>query len=345
MYKISPVKTAKTLGAAIAMAAVFIPAAGASAASARPAAGALSAARSDALRVLCHSRGAIPVTAIPARVDLATCPIQGRLLVLPVPHYRTGPGLYAPRRSGETIAAYALAASGSYTLRVTNSRGRLFIKTAVPHISMAPVARRTDAACSENGMAAEGSVWNTTLNWFYNMSTVSRAGLSGSATLSDIRAANFNMTMGINNCGLSETGFRAYGAYQGTTGRFANIDSAGHCTNNFPDGQNTVSWGPFSGVPWLAYTCVEQSGQTMTESDTYLGSNVGMVDNYPANCNGLHDLQSIMTHEWGHAYGLGDLLNNRYQDEVMFQGKPPCTLRRHLGLGDYNGMGLLYFPR
>jgi hypothetical protein len=135
------------------------------------------------------------------------------------------------------------------------------------------------------------------------------------------------------------------GAYQGTTSRFANINSGGHCTTNFPDGQNTVSWGPFSGNPDVALTCIEQSGVTMTESDTYLGSNVNMVDNLPANCNGLVDLQTTMTHEWGHAYGLGDLTNNTYRDEVMFEVKPTCDLRRHLGLGDYNGMGLLYFPR
>lgn len=352
MRKPSPGKTATALGAILVTAAMAVPAASADAAAARPATRHIAetqSAKQAALRALCHSSGAIPVTMIPSRVDLATCPIVGRLLVLPIPHERTGPGLYVPR-PGHTIVSNSLTTTGSYALTVTNAHGKVIIKTQTPATVMPAPARvphitREDAACSENGMATEGGVWQTTLNWYYNESTVSRAGLSGSATLSDIRAGNSNMTLGMNNCGWSEQGFNAFGAYQGTTSRYANIDTSGHCTNNFPDGQNTVSWGPFYGNNTLAHTCVWLGGGVITEADIYIGSNVGMVDDVGSPCNGGIDLQSDVTHEWGHAYGLNDLTNSAYSAEVMFGTKYQCQLRRHLGEGDYNGMGLLYFPR
>jgi hypothetical protein len=160
------------------------------------------------------------------------------------------------------------------------------------------------------------------------------------------------MSTGQNNCGFSEGIFAVNGSYQGTTSLYANIDSSGHCTSNFPDGQNTVSWGPFDSSQYnqsthlgtLALTCIEHGSfngmQTITEADIYLGSNVGMVDSFPSNCTYQEDLQSIVTHEWGHAFGLAH--ETTESAEVMYPTRAWCTLRRHLGLGDWNGMASLY---
>ena len=53
-----------------------------------------------------------------------------------------------------------------------------------------------------------------------------------------------------------------------------------------------------------------------------------------------------MTHEWGHVYGLQHFFNDpANQDLVMYGEAKKCNLRRHLGLGDYNGMGAKYGPR
>jgi hypothetical protein len=73
----------------------------------------------------------------------------------------------------------------------------------------------------------------------------------------------------------------------------------------------------------------------------YVGSNRGLVDTLPANCNGQSDLQTVMTHEWGHSYGLGHEMSG--PDEVMYPSRPTCQagLRRHLGEGDYDGMSAL----
>lgn len=234
---------AKASAAIIAMAAVVVPAASASA-SARQADATRATAKSAALRALCRSAGPIPVTAIPAEVDLATCPIQGKKVFLPSVHGRPSPGLYVPG-PGRMVTDNILSTKGSYTLSVANSHGQLVIKTSLPGASLPrarPVkAAALDAACGQSNYGFIGGRWTSTLVWYYNDSTVSRAGLSVSATLSDIRAGNSNITLGINNCGYSETGFRAYGSYAGTTSKYANINANGQCLT--PDGQNTVSWG------------------------------------------------------------------------------------------------------
>jgi hypothetical protein len=329
--------------ALVVLVAVIIPAASASA-SVRHAGATGATTKSAALRALCHSAGPVPVTAIPAKVDLATCPLQGRKLFLPLRNGRSVVGLYVPR-PGYTETATMLTTKGSYMLSVTNSHGRLVIKTSRPG-APSPAIPATDLACGQSNYGFLGARWFKTLVWYYNESTASRAGLSGSLSLSDIRAANTNMTMGINNCGFSEVGFRAYGQYAGTTSKFANIDSNGNCTSNFPDGQNTVSWGPLNNQG-VAFDCViAQNGAAagLTEADFYLGSNQAIVDNLPADCinNGNRDLQSVATHEWGHAFGLADLSGSNDTALVMYNQQLPCSLRRHLGKGDYDGMSSLY---
>jgi hypothetical protein len=264
-------------------------------------------------------------------------------------------GVHVPS-SGHTEGAEALTKSGDYVLAVTNRAGHVTAVTSFPTVqaqdplSMARPAA-TDPACNELGVAYLGFVWNKTLKWYYNQSSVSRAGLNGPASLSALRQANTNMTNGINNCGWSEAGFGSYiggvplGAYQGTTSKYANIDSSGNCTSKFPDGQNTVSWGPFSSAEGgtLAITCFEYDtggNNFAIEADTYLGSNRSLVLSFPPNCSGKYDVETVMTHEWGHAYGLDHETSG--PDEVMYTYTSACALRRHLGHGDYEGMANLY---
>jgi hypothetical protein len=345
MLKSSTTGTGKVLGALVAMVAVIVPAVSAPA-SVRHAGAARAAATSAALRALCHSAGPVPVTAIPANVDLATCPLQGRKLFLPLRNGKPVVGLYVPG-PGDTETATMLTTKGSYMLSVTNSHGRLVIKTSrpgAPAPAIKAAARRTDAACGESNYKFLGAKWTKTLVWYYNASTASRAGLTASLTTNDIRAGNYNMTMGINNCGFSQKGFRAYGQYAGTTSKYANIDSNGDCIpGHFPDGQNTVSWGDLNNNG-IAFDCSIASNGSMTESDIYLGSNQKIVDDLPPDCltYSNRDLQTVATHEWGHAFGLADLGDSNSKDLVMYNMQKPCSLRRHLGKGDYDGMGGLY---
>jgi hypothetical protein len=273
---------------------------------------------------------------------------------------RPASGVYvqAPGK-GQTVII--TATNGEYELTVnTDKHGNVVAKqsfTGASGKTVKPKAASADPACSENAWNGEGGSWfspnsTPTLLWSYNESTASRAGLSGSTTLSDIRTGNSNMSSGVNNCGFAEGTFLVHGAYQGTTSLFANINSAAGCTSNFPDGHNTVSWGPFDSgaynqsthTGFVADTCTENGSfngmETITEADIYLGSNVDMVDSFPSNCTFQEDLQTEVTHEWGHAFGLAH--ESSGADEVMYPRRPWCTLRRHLGGGDWTGMASLY---
>jgi hypothetical protein len=304
----------------------------------------------------CHGSAALAATDLPSPISLRSCPIEGRTVVMALPDGRTVGGAPVPGARGEVINS-VLTTGGEYELRVaTDAHGVVTVHqsiatgAAVPARSPAtPALAATDAACGEGTYVTDGH-WDYTptswasIGWSYNESTVSRAGLSGPATLADIRAGNYNMTTGQNNCGFATGAFAARGAYFGTTSLYANVDSGGHCTTRFPDGYDTVSWGPLpsSGVDHgLAVTCVHRLDGYITEADIYLGSNANLIDDVTTGtCANQYDLQSVATHEWGHAYGLGDETGGTA--EVMYPKKSPCLQRRHLGLGDWNGMRSLY---
>lgn len=206
--------------------------------------------------------------------------------------------------------------------------------------------RGGDPACQQKAFETDGAKWTTPLKWYYNAATASRAGVNAAAALREIRAANAAVTTGVSNCGSPPAGFGAYGAYQGTTSRFANVDSSGNCTRRMPDEQNTVSWGPFTGQAkregTLAIACYISERGVMLESDIYLGSNVGIATSLPRTCKGRYDLQSVMAHEWMHSYGIEDHYTRADKDLVASGLMPPCTMRRKLGAGDLIGMARLY---
>lgn len=317
---------------------------GAIALTAAPSAGAAT----DAAPAFCHGSTAINAMSVSSPLTLSQCPIQGRLLRIPLGDGRFVADIDVPP-AGRTVGNATLTRDGEFEVIASNVKGVLSVRTLTPTTPQSGMAPAADPACSENAYNTEGAFWQSvnvepTLLWYYNEATASRAGLTVSGTEADIRGGNTNMTTGQNNCGYATGVFPVHGAFEGNTGLYANIDSSGACTSKFPDGQNTVSFGPFdsSASGTEAVTCWTSNSSTraMTEADIYIGSNVGMVDALPANCSSSLDLQTIVTHEWGHAYGLAHETSG--PDEVMYPTKSYCQVRRHLGEGDYNGMASLY---
>ena len=288
----------------------------------------------------CSGAGSIVATDLAAPINLQNCPIQGRLVVRSIGTAQMG--VLVPA-AGESVTETTLTTSGDYQLSVVNSNGQLAATTSSPSTqaegpASAAVSPAADPACSQTSWSPLGYTWKATVKWYFNESTAtSRAGLNGADATTAIRAGNTNMTTGVNNCGLPTGSFSAHGAYQGTTSKFANINSAGSCLTR--DSQNTVSFGPFNNTSTLAVTCDWYSGATILETDTYFGSNVGLVTSCPSS-GAKYDLETVATHEWGHSYGLDHATD---VDEVMYPTVMPCpSVRRHLGLGDWNGMDALY---
>ncbi|MEU6643192.1 matrixin family metalloprotease [Saccharomonospora sp. NPDC046836] len=188
--------------------------------------------------------------------------------------------------------------------------------------------------------------WYGALSWWYNASTAARANLPADGTRAALRAANQHVTLGHNNCGRPTGQFTSVGAYQGDHELFANINSVGQCTNLFPNSHNTVSWGAsdtgFLGVLCGNGFCVGGLC-SFTESDMYLASNRGLRLSFPGGCSNLYDAEGVMTHEWGHAFGLDHVEGAGATDLTMFPFLDACrTNWRSLGLGDWLGMDALY---
>lgn len=289
----------------------------------------------------CAGTGPLVVTQLPDRLDLASCPIVGRTVVLDAAPGSAGVAVPEP---GVTIGVAAVGATSEQLLEISNDGTHLTVKQAPAdsHEHAATSSARASCAESTYKLTDRGAArWTEKLSWRYNSGTTARAGLDPTKALRNIRLGNTNLTANIFGC--TNGGFAAWGNYLGTTGNYANVDGYGRCTSKFPDGQNTVSWGPLSGTSALAVTCFAYTAGGMIESDTKIGSNRSIVNKLPSRCSNKWDLQSVMTHEWGHAFGLAHVGES---DLTMHTYVGPCSYRaRSLGYGDERGMRTLYGPR
>jgi hypothetical protein len=290
----------------------------------------------------CQQSGPIAADQIKAPVPTASCPIAGRLITLP-----GGAGLHVPAPGGRTVVQ-VLTTSGEESFDVSNLNGQVHVTSTLPGSAPRASAHRAarastaaDPACSDSHyLVLDPFVGN--LNWYYNSSSASRAHLSGSTTLTAIRTANSNDSLDHNDCGLTGQ-FAVYGSYQGDTSKYANINSSGQCTSNFPDGQNTDSWGPYNGNGDLAVTCTYHVAGRTQEADTNFGSDVGFVASLGGTCTNSYDLQDVATHEWGHSFGLNDLYSASDSALTMYGYSGTCeTSKDTIGLGDYDGFANLY---
>ncbi|MGI8926348.1 MAG: matrixin family metalloprotease [Tepidiformaceae bacterium] len=118
----------------------------------------------------------------------------------------------------------------------------------------------------------------------------------------------------------------------GTTGA-----GTGAC-NNSTDGGNTVGWAP-QGNSVLAVTCTWYSTATSpfpaTEFDMEIDPDWNWTTGTPSNI----DVQSVITHEFGHAVGLGHSASSA---AVMYATYGAGTSKRALTPDDINGLVAIY---
>jgi len=166
--------------------------------------------------------------------------------------------------------------------------------------------------------------------------------MKASGAVKQIQRGLANVRDGRDNCGLQRRP-DASSRYLGGTSVKPNIfvrDRRIYCGR--PNSRNTVGWGQLPGN-LLGWTCYWWNArQHMVEADMRLDPGTRTVLRYPPNCRNKFDLQSLATHEWGHAYGL--LHPPRGHARLtMARLLPPCSKApRTLGLGDWRGMRKLY---
>ncbi len=237
----------------------------------------------------------------------------------------------------------AAPADSSSSLRVVNAG----VVTAFAGTAGRPSANPTTQlagsppACQDGRYRQSGHAWKTVLRWGYHKASTPRR-MSAGGVVRQLRLGIVNVGKGQNDCGISRQP-AAPRCYVGPMNVKPNIflrDGQLHCGR--PNNRNTVGWGSLPGNQ-LGHTCYWWNGaQNMVEADMRLDPSRRTVLHYPANCSFKFDLQSLATHEWGHAFGLLHP-GPGHARLTMAHLLPSCSKApRTLGLGDWRGMRRLY---
>lgn len=133
--------------------------------------------------------------------------------------------------------------------------------------------------------------------------------------------------------------------YEGTTGRSADMDAAGNCRET--DHRSVVDFGDLPASATgnaCVYSYVEPGLNRTSSADIRLNkADQRWAARIAGPCRDRYDVQSTVTHERGHHFGLGEASPSRHPWLTMRASGEPCrTYERSLGLGDAAGLNAKY---
>jgi hypothetical protein len=185
--------------------------------------------------------------------------------------------------------------------------------------------------------------------WYYRVNRGSiPSGLRVGRVVSVIYYGSSHMFNGVNQCDLPQRVPDTPNELidNGNTTRRANIaSSTGSCVDR--DEHNVVEFGNLPSASY-ARTCVwwsEESGiDKIREADTRFNkADHRFVAVAGPSCSGKKEIRSLMTHEYGHAMGLGDLDGSENRGLTMYGHGSLCDSSKwSLAKGDMCGLYWLY---
>jgi hypothetical protein len=195
-------------------------------------------------------------------------------------------------------------------------------------------------ACGDTAYKFLGpaAAWKQPLRWAFRASSTP-AGLSSSAVLAEIKKSFRNVTTSRNDCGLPDQ-VSATSTYLGTTSRKPGVSSTGTCQGQ--DGYNVVGFGSLGGY-YSGYTCIWWVGDEIVEMDMRLDTDTQWALSL-SGCQGELVMESLVTHEVGHAFGLAHVSETKHGRQTMSVYIDDLCENQEatLGRGDVLGLQALY---
>jgi hypothetical protein len=219
-------------------------------------------------------------------------------------------------------AAPAPAASATLAVEDVHRAARTALTTA-----------SSPSPCNDRAYKVLGGKWKSTLKWSFRGSSTP-ASLAKSGVVGVLKESFANITGAHNDCGRPDR-VSATSRYLGTTSRKPGCRS--------PDGFNVVG---FKSLPAgvLGRTCWWTMGGRIMEADIQLNASEPWALSLRACRFPQTMLEAVMTHEIGHAYGMGHVGESRHGRLTMstyLDGS--CNNQEStLGKGDMLGLEVLY---
>jgi hypothetical protein len=295
----------------------------------------------------CSGTAPIPATSLQAHFNVEVCQIIGR----PVSGARVSAPVPAPGESYEA-SIIVPAGVGATAEQLTVRTDRAGDVTVVDRLDQDTILQAsspppTDNPCADAFYDSQGMRESDNHRWYFNQSTVPTRNGVTNVTNAIIAAAN-NMSTGYNNCGYSGAGLSSQQTYMGNTTLRANLSNSGDCWPAGRDGNNIINFGTLPGDT-LAQACVakalnEFGWDEIQEADIKINDGK-LWDVGPTGCdiNTEHDVENVLTHEWGHAFGLADVSASSHPSLTMKGSSYFCERRGiTLAKGDFLGMDHIY---
>jgi len=204
------------------------------------------------------------------------------------------------------------------------------IDRAAAMTSPAPTA--VVPACSDKTYNLSGGRWTKTLGWYFRASSTP-AGLLRSDARRVIKRGYGNIINARNDCGRADR-VSASASYLGRTSAKPSCKSR--------DKRNVVGFRSL-GADVLARTCWWVSSGRIIEADIQINNNFSWATSL-STCRFQPMLEAVMTHEVGHAFGMGHVGERKHGRLTMstrLDGN--CNNQEAtLGLGDVLGLERLY---